>query len=226
MASGRVQRFAPNRRGRDYVVGDLHGEFPRLEDALAALAFDGGRDRLFCTGDLVDRGPCSAQAADWLGRPWFHSVRGNHEQVLLDSHGDPAVLEPWLRCNGGAWWLTLDDGERRRHLETFSKLPLALEVATPEGPVGMVHADVPSWLDWPALCAALEAGEPELEHYVLWERRRLSFMDRRPVAGVHRVYCGHTPVNRPRRLGNVHFIDTGICFGGEVTILPLVESEA
>ncbi|HHH36214.1 MAG TPA: metallophosphoesterase [Gammaproteobacteria bacterium] len=221
MASGRVQRLALNRRGRDYVVGDIHGEFPRLEEALSSLGFEPDRDRLFCTGDLVDRGPCSGQAGEWIARPWFHSVLGNHERMLLDACGDPRLLASWLHANGGQWWLDLDENERHHLLEAFRRLPLAMEIATAAGPVGVVHADVPPWLDWPQLTAALASGDAELEHYLLWERRRISFMDRRPVAGIHRVYCGHTPVDRPRRLGNVYFIDTGICFGGDVHVLPL-----
>ncbi len=216
-----VQKFEENCRGRDFVVGDLHGEFPRLRQALNKQGFDEGRDRLFCTGDLVDRGPCSDEALEWLARPWFHSVLGNHEDMLLQHGGDPDALQWWLRCNGGDWWLTLDADTRRRFLSAFEELPLTLEVATPQGLVGMVHADVPPWLDWPSLVAALEDGDEDLRRYVLWERRRLSFLDRQPVAGILKVYCGHTPLSAPRLLGNVHFIDTGICYGGKVRLLPL-----
>jgi hypothetical protein len=35
----------------------------------------------------------------------------------------------------------------------------------------------------------------------------------RSVPGIGRVFAGHTPVERPVRLGNVHYIDTGAVFG-------------
>ncbi|MBK8993858.1 MAG: metallophosphoesterase [Gammaproteobacteria bacterium] len=73
----------PNRRGRDFVVGDLHGYLGALQDALARAGFDPGCDRLFSTGDLIDRGPDSPGCAALLGEPWFYAVRGNHEDMLL-----------------------------------------------------------------------------------------------------------------------------------------------
>ncbi|MBZ0074391.1 metallophosphoesterase [Bordetella hinzii] len=30
-------------------------------------------------GDLVDRGPESADVLKWLERPWFHAICGNHD---------------------------------------------------------------------------------------------------------------------------------------------------
>ena len=48
-----------NRHGRDYVIGDLHGQWQALQRALGEVAFDPARDRLFSVGDLADRGPDS-----------------------------------------------------------------------------------------------------------------------------------------------------------------------
>jgi serine/threonine protein phosphatase 1 len=60
-------------------VGDIHGHFQRLQQCLEAVGFDPAVDRLFSVGDLVDRGPHSEAALDWLAQPWFHAVQGNHE---------------------------------------------------------------------------------------------------------------------------------------------------
>ena len=79
-----VQRFTQNTRGRDFVVGDLHGCFDYLRVMLEHIQFDRVTDRLFCVGDLVDRGPQSEEAIDWIAKPWFHAVRGNHEQMAID----------------------------------------------------------------------------------------------------------------------------------------------
>jgi serine/threonine protein phosphatase 1 len=37
------------------------------------------------------------------------------------------------------------------------------------------------------------------------------------------VVCGHTPVKTPVRLGNVHYIDTGAYFTGNLTLIELGE---
>ena len=70
--------------GRDFVVGDVHGEFLALEAVLAHVGFAPQCDRPFALGDLIDRGPRSADALAWMnsGRIAL-SVRGNHEQMLL-----------------------------------------------------------------------------------------------------------------------------------------------
>ena len=71
------QRFLKvprNEQGRDFAVGDVHGCFTRLQDSLGRMGFDASRDRLFSVGDLVDRGPESEAALEWLAQPWFFAV--------------------------------------------------------------------------------------------------------------------------------------------------------
>lgn len=97
-----VRRFPLNTVGRDFAVGDIHGHFTLLQEALAAIGFDPTRDRLFAVGDLVDRGPECEQALAWLGMPWFASVRGNHDDYL--PRHNSGQVGSWA-LNGGGWWL-------------------------------------------------------------------------------------------------------------------------
>ena len=83
--TGRIERFAINEVGRDFVVGDIHEMFSYLQRLLEEASFNGKEDRLFSVGDLVDRGPESQDVLEWLKQPWFHACRGNHEQFALDS---------------------------------------------------------------------------------------------------------------------------------------------
>lgn len=46
-----VQTVQRNIHGRDFVVGDIHGHFTRLEAALQQVDFDRSVDRLFSVGD-------------------------------------------------------------------------------------------------------------------------------------------------------------------------------
>ena len=63
----------------------MHGEFETLEAMLASLGLRPDRDRLFALGDLADRGPRNAHALAWMEAKRIGlSVRGNHEQMLLD----------------------------------------------------------------------------------------------------------------------------------------------
>lgn len=74
--------YPPNFDGNNFVVGDLHGHRAQLFDELAHVGFDKSKDRLFCTGDLVDRGPDSFETLKLILEPWFYFVRGNHEDDL------------------------------------------------------------------------------------------------------------------------------------------------
>lgn len=80
-----VQRFARNAQGRDLVVGDLHGMHDELMRQLERVRFDDQADRVFCVGDLVDRGPQSQACVELLDEPWFHAAIGNHDLYALAS---------------------------------------------------------------------------------------------------------------------------------------------
>jgi hypothetical protein len=51
-----IVTLLPNRTGRDFILGDLHGAFPFLQALLSHAHFDEHHDRLIATGDLFDRG--------------------------------------------------------------------------------------------------------------------------------------------------------------------------
>lgn len=208
------------------MVGDIHGCFGQLERRLAALHFDSGRDRLFAVGDLIDRGPSSADALRWLQQPWFHCCLGNHEAMLL-SLGDQWRSHPeWLLLNGGEWWYELDDSARAVFRTHLRELPFALEVNTPWGSVGIVHADVSAGLSWPEFTQALLSGDERARATAIWSRARADGYVHHPVDGVDRVVCGHTISANGATMvrGNVWFIDTGAFLspeGDTLTVLAL-----
>ena len=142
-----VMRFELNRRGRDFAVGDVHGCFSALRSALDSIGFSPSADRLFFTGDLVDRGPESNLVEEWLALPWFSSTMGNHDLMASDyALGAPNALS-CLKNHGGEWLLNLSQAEQIRVGERLRVLPLAIQIETAEGSVGLVHADFP-FDDW------------------------------------------------------------------------------
>ena len=94
--------------GRDLVVGDVHGHFDTLGHALKQLAFDLGRDRLFGVGGLIDQGPRSDAALEWLEQDRIAAVHGNHDQAMVEA----LVLDPGPVVHGRTKRALGDDRRR------------------------------------------------------------------------------------------------------------------
>ena len=217
------QRFVKvprNELGRDFAVGDVHGHFSRLQESLDRLGFDPARDRLFSVGDLVDRGPECEAALEWLGRPWFYAVQGNHEDYAIRHVRTGQVDVMNWRGYGGGWFLDLPEERQQVFADAFAQLPIAIEVETSEGAVGLLHADCPV-LFWPRLEFALQDRYKRTSAACQWSRERLRQMNRTGIQGVRAVVAGHTPVTAPLALGNVYHIDTEGWRAGYFTFLDL-----
>jgi serine/threonine protein phosphatase 1 len=215
MAS-RTLTLPQNTTGRDFVVGDIHGCFDLLDKALLAVSFDPAKDRLICVGDLINRGARSPDCLHYLAQHWFHSIRGNHEEIFIRAHRTGKLKDPKIIARmppDFAWILKETDAARETLCRAFEKLPVAIEIETPEGPVGFVHANVPDGMDWNVFMKKIEAGDADTMQTALWNRERIETGNNSGIDGAARVFFGHTPVDGgPKTLGNCFFIDTGAVF--------------
>lgn len=59
-------------------------------------------------------------------------------------------------------------------------------------------------------------------HQVLWSRSRLGERPKgQGIKGADHFWFGHTPLRHRVDIGNLHYIDTGAVFGGELTLVQL-----
>lgn len=200
-----------------WVVSDIHGCYQWLMDELKRRHFNPYEDLLISVGDLIDRGPDSVSCLALMNEKWFRAVRGNHEQMALDSLQDNDFAL-WT-MNGGIWFARLESGEQKRALallEECRTLPLIIEITCVNGLNVIAHADYPSEeYTW---------NKPVSEQRVLWDRNRLmGFMAGKGqgIRGADHFWFGHTPLDKRYDFNNLHYIDTGAVFDGYFTLAQL-----
>jgi bis(5'-nucleosyl)-tetraphosphatase (symmetrical) len=122
---------------RRIFIGDIQGCRAQLDMLLQQLALRPG-DRVFCVGDIVNRGPDSLGALRRIREIGARSVLGNHDLHLLRlasrSAGDPPPqLEPILRAADAA-----------DLLDWLARQPIMLV----DDAIVVVHAGIhPKWND-------------------------------------------------------------------------------
>jgi len=145
---------------RIYAIGDIHGELELLEGLLRRIHHDDqGRPNatgeLIFLGDLIDRGPHSAQVVDRLlrlreSRPGTSFLLGNHEAAFLAAlEGDIEALRHFVRIGG------------RETIISYGITPEAYQSADFQELSGMLQAVAPPNCRLPKFRTLLQAiGQP------------------------------------------------------------------
>ncbi len=224
-----IRHFAKNTVGKDYVVGDIHGCFSKLQVSLDGICFNPEVDRLFSVGDLVDRGPESELVTEWIAKPWFFAVRGNHDDFAIH-HALVGNLDfDSYTKNGGLWFMALPKDEQLTIADALAALPYAISVETDSGLVGVVHADIP-FNDWQNLVSVLSAPLDNMRarvmfnmvaQHLMWSRDRAESGFKGIIKGIAHLVVGHSSVTTPGQLGNVIYIDTMGWRDGEFTLAKI-----
>lgn len=219
------------------MIGDIHGHKKRFLAALDSVRFNPTRDRLFSVGDLVDYGEQSLFILDYLKEEWFFAIRGNHEEMIINRFESPIAKPPYMngvqtqheatkehQANGGKWFDKLKhDSAREDIYRALRRLPYAITLETKNGPVGLVHAEVPEQFhSWGVFLDNLET-DSSVRKEAIWSR--LAIMDvydpcdermlapdeceSRTLDGVSATFHGHTRTPIPVTCGNQNWIDTG-----------------
>ena len=215
---------------RAFAVGDIHGEYRKLDQALLDVGFQPEEgDVLVSVGDLVDRGPYSEEFEKYIAYPWFYRAKGNHEdqpqEFLLGYETTESVSN-----NCGDWFLAKSVVEQHRLAQILRAAPLALTITTPGGRrVGIAHADCHD--DWNRLieqCSNLKL-ERFLTDFLTASRETIRMVQGEPtlhpksfrVQNIDHVFHGHTPLDHPLTVANRSWIDTGACDCRELTLVDM-----
>ncbi len=196
-----------NKNGRDFVVGDLHGHIDMLRELMGIVAFDQDIDRLFAVGDLIDRGPNSADCLRLVMEPWFYSAMGNHELMMLDAvSGEfPNAMSCWV-MNGGGWWSGETENDQKELAAIASSLPIAIAVGSGVNRFNVLHAE---FLGTDSDLDQVHLLDQHVHMQMLWGRSVVEGKQTPTHGQLSMTYVGHTIVRRPGTRANHGFIDTG-----------------
>lgn len=221
---------------RVYAVGDVHGCARQLDALLKAIEADCAgsqlQTRLVFLGDLVDRGPASAQVIERLlhgDLPAAHHafLMGNHEEVLLDVYeGKVGRLEGWLKY-GGVQTLRSYGITREDILKLGLGLSALMRERIPEEHIRFIRtfADKLQIGDYLFVHAGIRPGVPipqQRSSDLRWLRG--GFLDDDTDHGLMVVH-GHTISNEPEIRDNRIGVDTGCYQTGKLTALVLEGAE-
>lgn len=238
-----VAQLPANTSGRDIVIGDLHGHLDVLERLLEKANFDPVKDRVISTGDLPDRGPDSFGCLNLLFEPWFHAVRGNHEDHLcgllsilfarrrsmqvdhlaalvreFDGGMGCGWLAEWVAMNED--WTPLEDLHVR-----LQAMPHILAVGAGPNRYNVVHAGLTAaGLESDVVIDAADGtGDADRSDSLMWSRKSfeeavkhqgLTEDKHLEAPGLSRTFCGHNVTPFPIASRGHVFIDTGCGFYG------------
>lgn len=204
------------------VIGDVHGCYDELVELLAKC---NGRDPNLCVifvGDLMNKGPKSAEVVQLVRGMGAYCVRGNHDEVSL---------REWQKyCEGGVplshefqWLKSLSNDD----LLWASELPYTISI--PSKNIVVVHAGlVPGvGLECQHLDDLLHLRDVLfVPHSSKWAGFKKPCDDSVPWAsawpGPEHIYFGHDAKRFFQSYDHATGLDTGCVYGGKLTaVFPL-----
>lgn len=162
-------------------------------------------DKICFAGDLIDRGPKSAQVIEFVRANGHDCVRGNHEQMMIDHYNKVATVI-W-RKNGGIETLTSYNNDIllfEEHVKWLETLPFYKEypkIKDSDRHLVVSHANITKF--W----SSHIRNTDYFNTYAMWNRG--TPLDSGEIYNIH----GHTPqINGPTVKSFFANVDTGAVF--------------
>lgn len=219
---------------RVYAIGDVHGCLTQLDALLAMMAQDeaergAAETTIVMLGDVVDRGPASAQVVERLialkaEAPRTRFLKGNHEEVFLHAlGGDDQALRMFCRIGGRETIMSYGVDAREYERLDYAELAKRLLAVVPDAHRGFLDAfeDVVTIGDYAFVHAGIRpnvALSLQKSSDLRWIRG--AFLD---YPGRHEkmIVHGHTITPEVERRAGRIGIDTGAYAGGPLTALGI-----
>ncbi len=192
---------------RIFAIGDIHGCRKTFEKLLFEKLQILKADIIYCIGDYIDRGKDSRGVIDLILKlneegHHIYTLRGNHEQMMLDALQSEEAIDIWLQNGGVETMRSFGINSLRdlpdKYLWFFKKTEFYLI----KDNLIFVHA-------------GLNFGNENIfedKEAMLWQR---DFNPQQPLLGDKLLIHGHTPESLKyilRQKGNCINIDGGCVY--------------
>lgn len=217
---------------RVYAVGDVHGRLDLFDPLIEAIEQDDAagppaRTRVILLGDLVDRGPHSAQVVArvraWQQQREVRVLLGNHEEMFLGSFKSLEMLRHLLRHGGRETLLSFGLDRKAMETATLAELQERMTALVTRETRDYIASfeDMIQVGDYLFVHAGIEPDvgfDVQRKEDLRWIREPfLSHSEPHGLVVVH----GHTIAAEPEDRGNRIGIDTGAYATGRLTALVL-----
>lgn len=222
-----------------YVVGDVHGRLDLAEELQKIITADakaiGASPVVVYLGDLVDRGPASAQLLDKATGPapsgWTrHFLAGNHELMMLGFLQNPKANLAWLDFGGTETLYSY--GLKASEVEQIRRQPARsaalLKSYVPDEHITFLE-QLETGISYPGFLLVHAGIRPgiaiDLQSDLDLTRIKGDFLNSAIDHGVLVVH-GHSIVSAPEVHFNRIAIDTGAYATGVLTALRIADGHA
>eukprot|EP01041_Mallomonas_annulata_P004270 gene4270-8498_t len=211
-----------NLKSRQIIVGDVHGCFDELQDLLSKCALDENTSLIF-VGDLVTKGPKSAEVVNFVRKSGALCVRGNHDDSAL---ARALKLKP-TGTDGKFDYIPQLSSE---DISWLSNLPYTITL--PQINSVIVHAGLmpstPMHLQLPETCSRIRNIVNDSTTTTTTELKASEGHKKgEPWAslwiGPQHIYFGHDAKRGLQKYQFATGLDTGCCYGRQLTAMILPE---
>ncbi len=223
---------------KTYVVGDIHGSFKSLIQAIERSPFDKDRDRLITIGDYIDGGwhiEIIPVIQYLTGLPNWIGLLGNHDSWLLNAIHETAMTanKNWLLHGAkqtlttlGIQYVVFQD---LIYLRSYP--PRIVSDFLDQLQLYFVDDDDNVFLHggWKQPGQRLEESDTfkkEQLRDLYWDRELWYSAQSRDHFPHNKVFIGHTSsTDNPEKRGNIWNLDSAATHGGPVTIMDVDTEE-
>lgn len=217
---------------RIYAIGDIHGRLDLFCEMIDVIEQDDEASTpadttVILLGDLIDRGPDSAEVVNvaqrWQAHRRLRIIAGNHEEMFLQSLRKKEAMRHFLRYGGRETALSYGIAPEVYETATVEEVQAMLRDLVPDNHIAFIRSfeDMIAIGDYLFVHAGIKP-EVALEEQRLQDLRwiREPFLSHREPFS-HVVVHGHTITDeadeQPNRIG----VDTGAYCHGRLTALVL-----